>query len=161
MAIRRTVGCLAVVLAVGCGLISPGAGRGGDGQGATTGKAGSSGSSADGGAVASGNSLGLNAAQQQTLDQLTRELNAGQALDAPGLLAKHAVSEVRALSYDPRSSEFMDPIQASALALDDQELAHLGSNGFVISKRSAFPTFVRGFTAIYSEDLPVYIDALR
>ncbi len=63
------------------------------------------------------------------------------------------------MSYDPRSSQFLDRIQASALALDDDELARLGANGFVISKRSAFPTFVRGYAAVYSEHLPVYISA--
>jgi Protein of unknown function (DUF3160) len=82
-----------------------------------------------------------------------------KTLDVAGLLTKHAVSELSALSYDPRASEFMDRIQASALALTDDELAHLGTNGFVISERSAFPTFVRGYAAVYSADLPVYISA--
>jgi hypothetical protein len=102
---------------------------------------------------------GLSPTQQQELRELSLELDASHALDAPGLLAKHAVNEVQSLSYDPRASEFLDRIQASALALDDDELEHLGKNGFVISKRSAFPTFVRGYAAIYSEDLPVYISA--
>ena len=141
MSMRTRMACLAAVLATGCGSSSPVPSGGGNGGAAPS------------------DSLGLNPAQQQTLDQLSQVLAAGQALDAPGLLAKHALSEVQSLSYNPRSSEFMDRIQASALALDDDELAHLGSNGFVISKRSAFPTFVRGYAAIYSEDLPVYISA--
>ncbi|MET0795679.1 MAG: DUF3160 domain-containing protein, partial [Polyangiaceae bacterium] len=117
---------------------------------------GAAGSAGQGHAASSGN---LNAAQQQELDSLTGELTASHGLDAPGLLAKRTVQQVQTLSYDPRSSQFLDRIQASALALDEDELAHLGSNGFVVSKRSAFPTFVRGYTAIYSEDLPVYISA--
>src|SRR5690606_3109055 len=63
------------------------------------------------------------------------------------------------LSYDPKAAEFMDLIQDSALALNDSELDKLGENGFVISTGQAFPTFVRGYAAIYSEDLPVYISA--
>jgi len=109
--------------------------------------------------VAENSALGLNPSQQQELGRLSCALAAGQALDAPALLAKHELTQVRALSYDPRSSQFLDRIQASALALDDDELGHLGENGFVISKRSAFPTFVRGYAAVYSEDLPVYISA--
>jgi hypothetical protein len=102
---------------------------------------------------------GLNAAEQKELQRLALELQTSAALDAPGLLAKHAMSEVKSLSYDPRKSEFMDRIQASALALTEDELSHLATNGFVISQRSAFPTFVRGYAAVYSEHLPVYITA--
>jgi hypothetical protein len=101
----------------------------------------------------------LNEAQKKELEQLKSELDASQKLDAAGLLAKHAVSQVKTLSYDPRESQFLDLIQASALALDDAELERLGKNGFVISKRGAFPTFVRGYAAVYSSDLPVYISA--
>jgi len=134
------MGCLALVLATGCGG-DPGPGNGGAGRPNTDA------------------TLGFNAAQREELDALSQKLSASQKLGAPEILAKHTLSEVQSLSYDPRSSEFLDRIQASALALNEDELAHLGTNGFVISKRSAFPTFVRGYAAIYSEDLPVYISA--
>jgi len=146
------MGCLAVLLATGCGSPAPQtAGAGGS--------AGNPGGGSSAGATGNAPPLGLNAAQQQELDRLNRELSASRDLNASQLLAKHAVSEVQSLSYDPRASEFMNRIQASALALDEDELTHLSANGFVISKRSAFPTFVRGYAAIYSEHLPVYINA--
>ena len=140
MTLGRSMGCLALVLATGCGG-APGPGNGGAGRPNTDA------------------TLGFNAAQREELDALSQKLSASQKLGAPEILAKHTLSEVQSLSYDPRSSEFLDRIQASALALNEDELAHLGTNGFVISKRSAFPTFVRGYAAIYSEDLPVYISA--
>jgi len=149
MTIRKTLACLGILMLAGCGATTKGT-EGGTGR--------SDGSGDMGGAGKSG-AAGLNTAQQQELAALSRELSAGRELDAQGLLTKHALKQVSALSYDPRSSQFLDRIQASALALTDDELAHLGDNGFVISKRSAFPSFVRGYAAIYSEDLPVYISA--
>jgi len=149
------MGCLAVLLAAGCGSTSTEIqGSGGNGSGAPA-QAGAG----HAGKPSSQSALGLNSAQQAELDQLSTQLNASRGLGAPELLAKHALSEVPSLSYDPRTSQFLDLIQASALALNDDELAHLGTNGFVISKRSAFPTFIGGYVAIYSEDLPVYISA--
>lgn len=100
----------------------------------------------------------LNAAQQAEFEALSTELTAAQALDAAAVSAKHQL-EFGSLSYDPASAEFMDKIQASALALNQNELAKLKSNGFVIAPRQAFPTFVKGYAAIYSEHLPVYISA--
>ncbi|MEO6601106.1 MAG: DUF3160 domain-containing protein [Polyangiaceae bacterium] len=140
---HTTLGCLVVLLAAGCGASSPP----------------SAGGVGSAGKPNTDSAAHLNATQQQELAQLSQALDASHALDAPGLLAKHAVKQLQSLSYDPRSAAFLDRIQASALALDDDELAHLGTSGFVISKRSAFPTFVRGYAAIYSEDLPVYISA--
>ncbi len=67
--------------------------------------------------------------------------------------------EFKPLSYDPASAEFLDLIQSSALALNDPELGKLKQNGFAISKRQGFATFVRGYAEIYSEHLPVYISA--
>ncbi|MEI9954375.1 MAG: DUF3160 domain-containing protein [Pseudomonadota bacterium] len=168
MSLRTRVGCLAVLIATGCGSNATevkgsagnGAGAAPQGGAANPGNAGNSAGPGDGGAGAAsaGGSPSSNPPQDE-LTRLRRELEASHGLDAPALLAKHALKQVQSLSYDPRSSEFLDRIQASALALDDDELAHLGANGFVISKRSAFPTFVRGYAAVYSEDLPVYISA--
>lgn len=100
----------------------------------------------------------LNAAQQEELGQLQLKLEQASALSGEALLAKRALPHSE-LSYEPKEAEFMDLIQDSALALNDAELGKLGENGFVISTRQAFPTFVRGYAAIYSEDLPVYISA--
>ena len=145
---RTTMGWLAVLLVAGCGSNS-----------AQAPSMGSGGGNAGGGGPTNTDGSILNAAQQRELTQLSEALEASRDLDASGLLAKHAVREVETLSYDPRKSEFLDRIQASALALDEDELSHLGQNGFVISKRSAFPNFVLGYAAVYSEHLPVYVSA--
>ncbi len=148
MSLRTTTsGCLVLLLATACG----------SGSSQAIGNAG--GGAGNPGQPNPGSVASLNPSEQQELAQLSQALDTSQQLDAPGLLAKHAVSELQSLSYDPRSSEFLDRIQASALALDDDELTLLGHNGLVISKRGAFPTFVRGYAAIYSEHLPVYISA--
>lgn len=103
-------------------------------------------------------SKNLNAAQHAQFQQLKGELAAAQALDAAAVTAKHSL-QFGSLGYDPSSAEFLDKIQASALALNDGELAKLKTNGFVIAPRQGFPTFVKGYAAIYSEHLPVYISA--
>lgn len=103
-------------------------------------------------------SKSLSPAQQAELSALSLKLEEASALSVEGLLEKRALDHTT-LSYDPKAAEFMDLIQDSALALNDSELDKLGENGFVISTRQAFPTFVRGYAAIYSEDLPVYISA--
>ena len=63
------------------------------------------------------------------------------------------------LGYDPMTAQYLDRIQASRLALSDGDHAVLGQHGFVISAAHQFPSMLRGYTAIYSEDLPVYISA--
>jgi hypothetical protein len=100
----------------------------------------------------------LSAAQQSEFNALKSELAAAQALDAQGVSTKHKL-DFGSLGYDPANAEFMDKIQASALALNDAEVAKLKTNGFVIAPRQGFPTFVKGYAAIYSEHLPVYISA--
>jgi len=156
MIVRTKSACLGLWLGPGGGASSNDATRGGGGSGSASGaQSGGTGGTGEPGPGAKA----LNESQQQELKRLQQALQESHALDAPGLLAKHALNEVQTLSYDPSKSEHLDLIQASALALNDSELARLGENGFVISKRSAFPTFVRGYAAIYSEDLPVYISA--
>ncbi|MFZ5897037.1 MAG: DUF3160 domain-containing protein [Myxococcota bacterium] len=143
---RVTFGCFVLVLACGCGSSA------GDNTGS-----GGRGSGGSGGNQNKADFSGLNESQREQVQQLKQALTATQALDAPGLLTKRAVQQVSQLSYDPRSSQFMDRIQASTLALTEDELTRLATNGFVISERSAFPTFVRGYAAVYYEHLPVYI----
>jgi hypothetical protein len=81
-----------------------------------------------------------------------------EALNGSELLSRYPTSS-EPLGYDPSEAEFLDRIQASALGLDAGELTALSTNGFVISTRQAFPTMLRGYAAIYSEDLPVYVSA--
>jgi hypothetical protein len=53
----------------------------------------------------------------------------------------------------------MAALQSSPLKLDDDELARLGSSGFVIANRKRFPSFVEGWLTIYKSDLPLYVSA--
>lgn len=61
------------------------------------------------------------------------------------------------LGYDPATAQNLDLIQASELALDASELEKLGSQGFVIVPRQAFPHVAYGYETIYAFDLPVYV----
>lgn len=82
-----------------------------------------------------------------------------EKLDAAGLRAAYPATFRGALSYDPTSAQFLDRIQASALALSEPERAALARNGFVVSARQEFPTFLKGLAGIYAEHLPVYVSA--
>ena len=98
-------------------------------------------------------------AEALRFDELRAEAEAAQALDADGALAAYPTDFSDGLSYDPASSQGLDTIQASALALSAGELAKLGEQGFVVSTRREFPTFLRGFAEIYAEHLPLYVSA--
>lgn len=91
--------------------------------------------------------------------QLAGEVTRLRELDAPELLAEYPIQQLSDLGYSPSQAARLDLIQASALALGDAELARLEQNGFVISSRQQFPTFLRGYAAIYGEDLPVFVSA--
>ncbi len=90
---------------------------------------------------------------------LSQELVAARVQSPEELALSHAVEHVAELGFSPGEAEFLDRIQASALSLTQAELAALQRGGFVISKRQTFPTFLRGYAAIYMEHLPVYVTA--
>ena len=86
-------------------------------------------------------------------------MKAAEALDAEGLFDAYPAGPGEALSYDPTSAAHLDRIQSSALALSDAEMSVLGDQGLVISSRQILPTFLRGYAAVYSEHLPIYVSA--
>ena len=63
------------------------------------------------------------------------------------------------IDFDATSSGTMGLLQKSALALDDDEMAVLARNGFVLSDRKAFPNFLMAYAEVYRNDLPVYVSA--
>jgi hypothetical protein len=137
--------------AAGSGGSGPGAGSGGSGAGAGS-----------GGAPEPGMSIEPAVFPQALVndfDELRASADAAGAFDAAGALAAYPASFRADLGYDPATSSGLDLIQGSALALSDGELSKLGSQGFVVSTRREFPTFLRGFAEIYSEDLPLYVSA--
>jgi hypothetical protein len=99
------------------------------------------------------------AQDQQAFSALRARAEAAGKLDAAGARAAYPVQFRGPLDYDPNSAQYLDRIQGSALALSDGERSALGQNGFVISTRREFPTFLRGLAEIYSEHLPVYVSA--
>jgi hypothetical protein len=98
-------------------------------------------------------------ADQAAYRALRSQVESSSKLDADGVRAAYPSRFVSGLSYDPTKAEFLDRIQGSALALTDGELAALGKNGFMISQRREFPTFLRGLAEIYASHLPLYITA--
>jgi hypothetical protein len=100
-----------------------------------------------------------NATASAHFAQLSADVERLSALDADGLEREYPMAHAPALAYTPRNAEFMDRVQASALALNEGELSRLDQNGFVVSSRQSFPTFLRGYAAIYMEHLPVFVSA--
>lgn len=103
--------------------------------------------------------LDVPAVDAHAFEALVQRVEQMQALDAAGLRAAFPATFRETLGYDPATAGMLDTIQASALALSDGEYATLGQNGFVVSTRREFPTFLRGLAEIYSEHLPVYVTA--
>jgi hypothetical protein len=99
------------------------------------------------------------AADEEAFRALAARVQSVEKLDANGLRAAYPVTFREGLSYDPGSAQFLDRIQASALALSEAERAALSKNGFVVSTRQEFPTFLKGLAGIYAEHLPVYVSA--
>ncbi len=89
------------------------------------------------------------AAQLATLSNLTTD----------GLISRSNGAMNEVLGYTPEQAQWLDLIQSSALALNDNELAAYKKNGFVISDRQSYPTFFYGYKTIYAADLPVYVSA--
>jgi hypothetical protein len=92
------------------------------------------------------------AAQQGQLATLT-------SLTTDQLIARSTGAMSQPLGYAPESATWLDLIQASALALNDQELAAYKKNGFVISQRQKYANFFYGYQTIYAADLPIYVSA--
>jgi hypothetical protein len=91
--------------------------------------------------------------------QLADEVDRLRGASADALMSEYPMQHAADLGHAPLEAERLSLIQDSALALNDAELGILAQNGFVISSRQQFPTFLRGYAAIYSEDLPVFVSA--
>ncbi|WP_437828560.1 DUF3160 domain-containing protein [Sorangium sp. So ce1153] len=97
--------------------------------------------------------------QQAELTALLDEREASADMTAGDFASKYAVAFASSLPYAPADAEHLSLIQGSSLGLDDDELAKLSKNGFVISEKKSFPTFVYGYESIYALDLPLYVSA--
>lgn len=101
----------------------------------------------------------LNDTQRKELSAIEAAVTACKAQSTAEFLAAHALPQATSLAYDPSTALGLPLIQASALALDADEQAALKKNGFVLSDKKAYPSFIYGYQAIYQQDLPLYISA--
>ncbi|WP_437753379.1 DUF3160 domain-containing protein [Sorangium sp. So ce1389] len=97
--------------------------------------------------------------QQAELTALLDQREASADMTAGDFASKYAVAFASSLPYAPADAEHLPLIQGSSLGLDEDELAKLSKNGFVISEKKSFPTFVYGYESIYALDLPLYVSA--
>lgn len=89
---------------------------------------------------------------------LGQEVGQTGNLNAAALRAKYPAAH-SALGYDPLKSSGLDKIQKSDLRLTEAELKVLGDKGLVLVDRHRFPTFLRGYAAVYHQHLPVFVSA--
>ncbi|WP_437894598.1 DUF3160 domain-containing protein [Sorangium sp. So ce124] len=97
--------------------------------------------------------------QQAELSALLDEQESSANMTAEDFASRYAVPFASGLPYAPADAEGLSLVQGSTLALDQDELAKLSANGFVISEKKAFPTFTYGYASIYALDLPLYVSA--
>ncbi|WP_437791719.1 DUF3160 domain-containing protein [Sorangium sp. So ce693] len=97
--------------------------------------------------------------QQAELTALLAEQEASASMTAEDFASRYPVPFASGLSYAPAEAAGLSLLQGTALALDEGELAKLSENGFVISSKKSFPTFVYGYSSIYALDLPLYVSA--
>ncbi|WP_438037158.1 DUF3160 domain-containing protein [Sorangium sp. So ce204] len=97
--------------------------------------------------------------QQEELGALLAEREASANMTADDFASRYPVPFASGVSYAPADAAGLSLLQDTALALDQDELAKLSENGFVISGKKSFPTFVYGYDSIYGLDLPLYVSA--
>ncbi|HEX3694207.1 MAG TPA: DUF3160 domain-containing protein [Polyangia bacterium] len=148
---------VASLVIISCTLAAcSGGGGAAPGPGSTGGGGGSSVSIGDAGAPVT---LALSAAQTAAIQSAQDQIAATKSLSAAALATERAVPFAAKLPYDPMAATNLSLLQASHVKLDDDELAMMAKNGFVISDRKKYPGFVYGYSAIYADDLPVYVSA--
>ncbi len=103
-------------------------------------------------------SLALSPAAEADKQALDAQLAEVKDLDAAGFAERTAVS-FQELGYAPSDALGLALIQGSSVQLNDEELAKLDENGFVISTRQQFPTFAYGYSTLYADDLPLFVSA--
>ncbi len=101
----------------------------------------------------------LSPAQKAERDALLAEAASSANMTAAEFATQYPVPFANGLSYDPAQANGLPLLQASALGLDADEMQKLAKNGFVISEKKRFPTFVYGYESLYALDLPLYVSA--
>ncbi|MEQ9502395.1 MAG: DUF3160 domain-containing protein [Deltaproteobacteria bacterium] len=96
---------------------------------------------------------------EQERQRLLAELEATRDLSPQDFGAKYGLDFESLSPMTPTGIDHYPLIQASSLALDSNEESRLTQDGFVITDRRSFPSFLYGYQTIYMEDLPVYVSA--
>ncbi len=160
----------------GTGLLEAGSGgsqggeAGGEPSAGTGGATGGASGSGAGQSGASGETFGSTEPESPSVNVSLVDPRASEkgAIDAklaevaeltPAELFSRYPTHFGALGYDPLTALGLDTLDASALSLEDDAKDILSNDGFVISDRQSFPSFVAGYTAIYGEHLPLYVSA--
>jgi hypothetical protein len=97
--------------------------------------------------------------EQAELDTLMNEIKGSANLTAAEFADRYHVPFASGLSYDPGAAQNLSTVQGSSFALDAGEMDKLKQNGFVISDKKRFPTFVYGYASLYAQDLPLFVSA--
>ena len=97
--------------------------------------------------------------QVQAYQAVLASLAKDRPSTADQFLTRWQPNYLSSLPYDPKSAVNLPLIQGSHLALDQAEQDALAARGFVISGRQQFKTFFEGYSAIYADDLPLFVSA--
>lgn len=97
--------------------------------------------------------------QKAERERLLSEIRATQDMTADELVQRYEVRAGAVTPHDPANVAHFDLIQRSSMALDGDERTSLRNQGFVISDKKTYPSFLYGYQTIYMEDLPVYVSA--
>ena len=137
---------------------TPGNGGGGEADAAAGGSGGGS-AGGRGGGSSGGTPVTVTdpAAQAKTIAELRATIAADRPADVAAFQSRWPAKYLATLPYDPLKAIGLDTIAASALGISADERTLIARNGFAISARQTFPTFLHGFKGIYADHLPVYI----
>ncbi len=91
--------------------------------------------------------------------RLLAEIEATRNMSLADFQSKYGIDYESLAPTNPTTIDHFDLIQASSLALDGAEESKLTQDGFVITDRRSFPSFLYGYQTIYMEDLPLYVSA--
>ena len=89
---------------------------------------------------------------------LNHDVDTARQLGADELRAAHAVEFAAELGYDPVTAANLDAIfKGLGFSSPDATRAQLAKAGFALEQEGRYPSFVSGYSDIYSADLPVFV----
>ncbi|HSS37191.1 MAG TPA: DUF3160 domain-containing protein, partial [Polyangia bacterium] len=131
----------------------------GCGSGARATPSGGGGSGGGSPAVAGGTPVSVSdpAAHAAAIAAVKTDLASDRPADSAAFESRWSTHYLAALPYDPLSAQGLDRLTASRLGVSAAEQQALAQDGFVVSARQTFPTFLYGYKAIYADHLPLFV----